>query len=360
MLVLGIETSCDESAAAVADDDRVISNVVASQVRLHSEHGGVVPEIAARAHVEAIGPVIDRATESLEAPVDLVAFTAGPGLVGSLVVGVSAAKALSWSWGIPMVAVNHVDSHAYAPACEGRLPGFPFVSLVASGGHTVLLMVEGWGDVRVMGQTMDDAAGEAFDKVAKYLGLGYPGGPAIDELSRDGDPSAVSFPRPMMSSDNLDFSYSGLKTAVIRYVERASAEGKLPSPEDLAASFQEAAVEVLVRKTVRAAREAGVLSVVLGGGVACNSRLRSAMERALAKANVECVCPSPWLCTDNGAIIAMLGRSLFLRGWSHDLSCDVHPGLPPGAGVPAGSTFTGGSWTEKVRRDPGAPPGPRT
>jgi N6-L-threonylcarbamoyladenine synthase len=323
MLVLGIETSCDESSAALVSDGlETLSNVVASQVDLHSSYGGVVPEIAARAHVEALIPVVKEALEPADGAPELVAVTAGPGLVGSLAVGVSAAKGLAWSWGVPLVAVNHVEAHAFAPALEGTLPGFPFCALVVSGGHTLLAEVRGYDDMRPVGQTLDDALGEAYDKVAKFLDLGYPGGPVIDRLAAEGDGAAVEFPRAMMTSGDLNFSLSGLKTAVIRYMRGAGEHA--PAVADVAASFQEAALEVVVKKTVRACLELGLRDVVMGGGVACNRRLRDWLGEKCAAEGINLVYPSPELCTDNAAMVAALGYRLYELGYRAALDLDVY------------------------------------
>jgi len=336
VLVLGIETSCDESSASlVVDGKRVLSNVVASQIDLHKAYGGVVPEIAARAHVESIAPVLAEALAATEERPELLAVTAGPGLVGSLVVGVSAAKAIAWSWGIPMVAVNHLEAHLFAPALEGSLPEMPFLALVVSGGHTLLAQVSSLDDIEVLGQTRDDAVGEAYDKVANFLGLGYPGGPIIDSLAAEGDPRAIDFPRAMLHSGDYDFSLSGLKTAVIRYMARQQSEGKEPpSVADVAASFQAAALEVLVRKTVAAARDRGLADVVIGGGVACNSSLREQLARACDTEGLRLAYTSVGLCTDNAAMVAAVGFMRYQSGQRSGLDADVYPNLRLGEQMP--------------------------
>jgi N6-L-threonylcarbamoyladenine synthase len=303
MRVLGIETSCDETAAAVVDDGRAVrSSVVASQADRHARYGGVVPEIASRAHVELINEVVERAL--FEAGTDLGALDAvaachGPGLAGALLVGVSAAKSLALVTGRPYVGVNHHEAHMYAAMLDDVDLRPPFVTLVVSGGHTLLVAMDDHGAYRVLGQTVDDAAGEAFDKVARFLGLGYPGGPAIDRLALDGDADAIAFPRPMLD-DGLDFSFSGLKTAVVNHVRRH------PDVDiaDVAASFQAAVVDVLVAKLLRAARETGVGTVVIGGGVAANSALRTRLLDDAERTGVRAVVPSLSLCTDNAAMIA--------------------------------------------------------
>jgi N6-L-threonylcarbamoyladenine synthase len=301
--ILGIETSCDETAAAVVEDGRLVhSSVVASQVDLHARFGGVVPEIASRAHVELINPVIAEAL--VEAGVELtdldaVAACHGPGLAGALLVGVSAAKALAFSAGLPYVQVNHLEAHLYAAWLEEPDFELPMAVLVASGGHTLLVHVQDRGRYRVLGQTVDDAAGEAFDKVARTLGLGYPGGPVIDRLATEGDPAAIAFPRPMLD-DGFDFSFSGLKTAVVNHVRRHPSE----EVRDLAASFQEAVVDVLLAKLLRAADELGAPTLVLGGGVAANSRLRTRLLDAAEATGRQACLPPLALCTDNAAMIA--------------------------------------------------------
>ena len=300
--ILAIETSCDETAAAVVDDGRVIrSSVVATQADLHARFGGVVPEIASRAHVELVGDVIEQAL--VEAGVtlddlDAVAAVHGPGLAGALLVGVSAAKALSLATGLPYLGVHHHEAHVYAALLEDATLEPPLLTLVVSGGHTLLVAMDGHGKFRVLGQTVDDAAGEAFDKIARFLGLGYPGGPVIDRIARDGDPNAIPFPRPMRG-DGHDFSFSGLKTAVVQYVR------KHPDTEvaDVAASFQAAIVDVLVDKLVGAAAETGIDTVVIGGGVAANSALRARMLELQENSGLRVVIPPVALCTDNAAMV---------------------------------------------------------
>jgi len=301
--ILGIETSCDETAAAVVVGGRdILSSVVSSQVDLHARFGGVVPEIASRAHVELLTPVVAEAIveAGLDAStVDAVAATVGPGLIGSLLVGVSAAKALALVWDVPFVGVNHMEAHLYAALLEEPDLELPLVVLLVSGGHTMLVHMEGHGRYRPLGSTVDDAAGEAFDKVARVLGLGYPGGPVIDRVSMKGDATAVDFPRAMLD-DGYDFSFSGLKTAVINYVRKHS---DTPT-EDVAASFQQAVVDVLVEKTRRAGRELGVKALCLGGGVAANSLLREQFLSACAEDGFRAFLPSREMCTDNAAMVA--------------------------------------------------------
>ena len=302
MRILGIETSCDETAAAVVEDGRYVhSSVVSSQVDLHARFGGVVPEVASRAHVELITAVI--ADALVEAGVELreldaVAACHGPGLAGALLVGVSAAKALALTANLPYVGVNHLEAHLYAAWLEDPTLEPPLATLIVSGGHTMIVIMEGHGRYQVVGQTVDDAAGEAFDKVARHLGLGYPGGPVIDRLAREGDPKAVRFPRAMPGE--LDFSFAGLKTAVVNHVRR--------NPEyvvaDIAASFQEAVVDQLVTKLLAAADEAGAPVLAIGGGVAANSRLREQVAAAAAASGRRSFLPPMALCTDNGAMIA--------------------------------------------------------
>jgi N6-L-threonylcarbamoyladenine synthase len=301
--ILGIETSCDETAAAVVvEASQVLSSVVSSQVELHARYGGVVPEIASRAHVELVIPVVARALVEAgleDRDVDAVGATYGPGLVGSLLVGVSAAKALALVWGVPFVAVNHLEAHLYAALLEEPQLELPLVVLLVSGGHTMLVLMEGHGRYRLLGSTIDDAAGEAFDKVARYLGLGYPGGPAIDAIAMEGDPQAIAFPRAMRA-EGYDFSFSGVKTSVINHVRK---HPEVSTP-DVAASFQEAVVDVLVEKARRAARDHGAKGLCLGGGVAANSQLRERFLGACVEDGIRGFLPSRSMCTDNAAMVA--------------------------------------------------------
>jgi N6-L-threonylcarbamoyladenine synthase len=305
-VVLGIETSCDETAAAlVMGGSDVLSSVVSSQIDLHVPYGGVVPEIASRAHLELLNPVIARAIVEAgvdERRIDAIACTVGPGLIGALLVGVSAAKALAMSWDVPFVAVNHLEAHLYAALLDEPAIDMPVVVLLVSGGHTMLVEMSEPGRYRLLGQTIDDAAGEAFDKVARFLGLGYPGGPAIERVAAQGDPAAIEFPRAMRN-EGLDFSFSGLKTAVLNHV-RAHPD---VDTADVAASFQAAVVDVLVHKARRAAAEVGAKALALGGGVAANSTLREALLDACSAHGLHGLLPSRAMCTDNAAMIAAAG-----------------------------------------------------
>ena len=305
-LVLGIETSCDETAASlVLGGYDVVSSVVSTQVDLHADFGGVVPEIASRAHLDVLNPVIARAIVEAgvdEGRIDAVACTVGPGLIGALLVGVSAAKSLAMAWDIPFIGVNHMEAHLYAASLEDPTLEFPLLVLLVSGGHTLLIEMQDHGRYRLVGQTIDDAAGEAFDKVARFLDLGYPGGPAIDRAALDGDPEAIRFPRAIMD-DGYDFSFSGLKTAVVNYVRKHPDV----SSEDVAASFQAAVVDVLVTKARRAAAEVGATGIVLGGGVAANSLLREELLEVCEVDGIQGFLPSRAMCTDNAAMIAAAG-----------------------------------------------------
>jgi tRNA N6-adenosine threonylcarbamoyltransferase len=318
MRVLAIETSCDETAAAIVEDGRrALADVVATQIDIHRRWGGVVPELASRNHVVQVMPVIDEALSRAGVGpegIDAIAVTGGPGLVGALLVGVQAAKALALAWGKPLVRVNHLEGHLVAAFLSEAAPAFPFLGLVVSGGHTSLYAAEGFGDYRLLGQTRDDAAGEAFDKGAKLLGLPYPGGVAIDRLAKEGDARAIRFPKAIVKGADLDFSFSGLKTALLHHVKKHGVpEGKALA--DLCASYQEAIVRALVEKAFRAARRLQYDRLVLSGGVAANSRLRGAVaEKAREYEGMEVFLPAPKLCTDNAAMIAVAGTHAFLRG----------------------------------------------
>lgn len=331
--ILGIETSCDETAAAVVvDGNDVRSNVVASQIDLHAKYGGVVPEIASRAHIERLDGVIQEAIDVAKVSrecLDAIAVTYRPGLVGSLLIGVTAAKTLAWVWGKPLVGVDHVLAHAYSPAIGVDPPPWPAIALVVSGGHSSLYRVDDFDSIELLGRTTDDAAGEAFDKVASILNLPYPGGPVIDKLAHDANPTAVAFPRTMLGSDSLDFSFSGIKTAVLYHVNgRGKTSGgieKLSSAQiaDIAASFQAAMVDVLVAKTLRALDQTGLSTVVLAGGVAANTRLRRSLESACKQRGAAFFPAAMSYCMDNAAMIAAMGEHLYRRGEFATLELDA-------------------------------------
>jgi N6-L-threonylcarbamoyladenine synthase len=330
MITLGIETSCDETAVAVVADGEVRANLIAAQVHLHERFGGVVPEVAARAHVEALTPLMAEALEVAGVEVrDLegVAVTVGPGLVGALLVGMAGAKSLALAADLPLIGVHHLEGHYWANFLVHGPPEPPYVALIVSGGHTMLVHVPELYHHEIVGQTLDDAAGEAFDKVARLLGLGFPGGPAIDALSREGDPHAIAFPRAMATSDDLDFSMSGLKTAVLRYVQAERAAGREPDVPDVAASFQEAIVDVQVTKTIAAATGLGVGTVLLGGGVVANARLRERLAADGEAAGLRVLMPPLDLCTDNAAMIACLGEARLARGERTSLDIAADPNL---------------------------------
>jgi N6-L-threonylcarbamoyladenine synthase len=331
-VILGIETSCDEtSTAVVSGGGEVLSLIISSQVDLHASYGGVVPELASRAHLEALLPAIGEALREAGVGYDAlsgVAVTRGPGLIGALLVGLTAAKAISFALDIPLLAVNHLEAHIYANFLQ--FPGLepPLVAFVVSGGHTLLVNMPAHRTYHVLGETMDDAAGEAYDKVARFLGLGYPGGPVIDRLSRQGDPEAVAFPRAMMRDGSYNFSLSGLKTAVINHVRKSRERGEEIPVEDIAASFQAAVVDVQVDKITRAAREMEVSRVVLAGGVAANRYLRKKLEEALEGKGIELYYPELELCADNAAMIASLGWRMLKEGDISPLDIDAAAVLP--------------------------------
>jgi N6-L-threonylcarbamoyladenine synthase len=334
--ILGIETSCDETAAAIVEGGTsVLSSVVSSQVDLHARYGGVVPEIASRAHVELVVPVVaqafveaglsDRPVDGAACEIDAVAATYGPGLVGALLVGVSAAKALALAWDVPFIAVNHLEAHLYATLLEEPDLELPLVVLLVSGGHTLIVHMEDHGRYHVLGSTIDDAAGEAFDKVARFLGLGYPGGPAIDKLSREGDPEAIRFPRPMVGDGTFDMSFSGLKTAVVNHVRKHPEA----ATKDVAAAFQEAVVDTLVTKAQAAARHVGAKGLCLGGGVAANSRLRERFLDVCDADGIRGFLPSAAMCTDNAAMVA----SAAWYRWRSDGPSPLDTGACPNLGL---------------------------
>jgi N6-L-threonylcarbamoyladenine synthase len=318
MLILAIESSCDDTAAAVVSaPDQVRSNIISSQFDIHAPFGGIVPELASRAHIEAIRPVVDQALAKAEVTmddIDLIAVTQGPGLVGSLLVGFTFAKALALVKEIPCVGVEHMAGHLLSVHLGSAAPEFPYTALVVSGGNTSLFTVKGYTDFTLIGRTRDDAAGEAFDKVAKLLGLGYPGGPAVSRLALEGDPKAINFPRAWLDKDSLDFSFSGLKTSVINTVNQYR-QKDIPVPvQDICASFEEAVVEVLVEKTILAARKNSHKTVILGGGVACNKHLRKQLATRSADNGLTLYVPDPIFCTDNAAMIALAGYYSFRQG----------------------------------------------
>ena len=331
-LVLGIETSCDETSAAVVRGGReILSNVIASQSELHSEYGGIVPEIAARAHVEALTPAISEALMRADATfwdLDSVAATLGPGLIGCLLIGVAEAKSIAAVLEVPFVGVNHLEAHLYSNLLADANARFPALALIISGGHTLLVDARGHGDYRMLGGTLDDAAGEAFDKVARFLGLDYPGGPEIDRLALLGDPTAIDFPRSMLDVEGFDVSYSGLKTAVINHVRGAEARGETVSVEDVAASFQQAVVDIQVGKTLAAAEHVGASRVFLCGGVAANSGLRQGVFEACQARGLELHVPPLALCTDNAAMVAACGTAMLRRGVYCGLDVAPDPNLP--------------------------------
>lgn len=332
--ILAIESSCDETAAAVVRNGRdVLSNIISSQIALHTIYGGVVPEIASRKHIEKINYCIEAALSEAKLglkDMDAIAVTYGPGLVGALLVGVSEAKALSFATGIPLVGVHHIEGHICANFIENKDLEPPFVCLVVSGGHSHLVIVKDYGEIEIIGQTRDDAAGEAFDKVARAIGLGYPGGPKIDKAAKEGNPDAIEFPQARIDDAQFDFSFSGLKSAVLNYININNMNGTDFNKNDLAASFQKAVVSVLVEHSIRAAKMYGYNKLAIAGGVASNSALRAAMEEACRVNNISFYRPSPVLCTDNAAMIGAAGYYEFQKGVRSGLDLNAVPNLPLG------------------------------
>ncbi len=328
MIILGIETSCDDTSSAIVKDGReILSNIVSSQIDLHAKFGGVVPEVASRKHVELINPVIKEALDTAGlafSDLDAVAVTNRPGLLGAVLIGVSAAKSLCAALNIPLIGVHHLEGHIYANFLINPELKFPFICLVVSGGHSDLVVVRNHADYEILGRTRDDAAGEAFDKSARVLGLAYPGGPVIDKLAKEGNPKAFHFPRARLG-DTLDFSFSGIKTAVIRLIQERPSEF---STEDIAASFQAAVVDMLVKTTLTAVERTGIRRVALAGGVAANSGLQNRMREETASRDIEFSCPPPRLCTDNAAMIACVGYYHLIRGETDTLDLDTIASQP--------------------------------
>ena len=329
--ILAVETSCDETAAAVSENGlNILSSVVASQVDWHQKYGGVVPEIASRKHMEFINPVIDEALKEAEVTleeIDAVAATYGPGLVGSLLVGLSYAKAMALALNKPFIGVNHIAGHIYANFISKKDIETPVICLTVSGGHTDLLYFKEYGEYEILGRTQDDAAGEAFDKIARYLGLGYPGGPLIEKKAKDGQEDAIDFPRPFLNKDNYDFSFSGLKTAVINYIHNQKQKGNELNINDIAASFQKAVIDILTAKTLKAALNKKVNSVILSGGVAANERFRAVLKERLAKEGIPLYYPDLKLCTDNAAMISTVAYYQYKKGDFAELDLNADPNL---------------------------------
>ncbi|HUK39730.1 MAG TPA: tRNA (adenosine(37)-N6)-threonylcarbamoyltransferase complex transferase subunit TsaD [Candidatus Acidoferrales bacterium] len=330
MLVLGVETSCDDTAAAVLRDGReILANLLSSQDEIHGPYGGVVPELASRQHIQNILPIVDEALGKAGIALqdlDGIAVTYGPGLVGSLLVGLSLAKGIAFRWGIPYIGVNHLEAHLLAIHLEHEVP-FPYIALLASGGHTLLYSVKNVGDYNYLGGTRDDAAGEAFDKVAKMMKLGYPGGRIIDHLAKEGNRQSIRFPRARLKKSPYDFSFSGIKTAVWHHLKAQASEEWEDKKKDIAASFQEAVVDMLVRPTVKAALDCGIKRIVLSGGVAANSRLREKMKETATGEGLETFFPSAKFCTDNGAMIALAGYHWLKRGRRDDFGLNADADL---------------------------------
>jgi N6-L-threonylcarbamoyladenine synthase len=329
MLVLGIETSCDDTAAAVLDGRTILANVVSSQDQIHGAYGGVVPELASRQHIRNILPIVDGALKKAGVSLrDLggIAVTRGPGLVGSLLVGLSLAKGMAFRWGMPYVGVNHLEAHLLAIHLEHEVP-FPYVALLASGGHTLLYCVQDVGEYLYLGGTRDDAAGEAYDKIAKMMGLGYPGGRVIDSLAKTGDRKAIRFPRARLKKSPYDFSFSGIKTSVLQYLKSQDQQAWKARVPDIAASFQEAVVDMLINPTISAAVDQNVNRIVLAGGVAANSRLREKINESATPKNLQVYFPSAKFCTDNAAMIALTGHHWISRGRRDDFALNADADL---------------------------------
>lgn len=334
VLILAIESSCDETAAAVVKNGReVLSNVINTQIAIHTEYGGVVPEIASRKHIENINPVIKKALSDAGLTlddIDAIGVTYGPGLVGALLVGVAEAKAIAFAKNKPLVGVHHIEGHISANYVENKELEPPFVALVVSGGHTHLVKVNGYGEYEIVGRTRDDAAGEAFDKVARAIGLGYPGGPKIDKLAKEGNPDAIEFPRAHVDDSPYDFSFSGIKSAVLNYINSVQMQGKDINRADVAASFQKAVIDALVSRVVRLARESQMDKLAIAGGVASNSALRAAVQQECEKYNIKFYSPSPVLCTDNAAMIGAAAYYEYIKGVRHGYDLNAIPNLKLG------------------------------
>ena len=334
MLILGLETSCDETGVALYDTGRgLLSHALYSQIDVHVEYGGVVPELASRDHVRKALPLIEQVMAEADcnpADIDGIAYTAGPGLVGALMVGATLAKALAWGWGIPALGVHHMEGHLLAPMLEENHPEYPFVALLVSGGHTQLVRVDGIGEYRLLGESLDDAAGEAFDKAAKMMGLPYPGGPQIARIATTGDPDRFDFPRPMVKRPGLDFSFSGLKTYTLNTVAKCREQGGLSEQDksDIARAFEDAVVATLVIKCKRALVQENLKTLVMAGGVSANLRLRAQLKSALAKEQAQVFYPAPLFCTDNGAMIAYAGAQRLAAGQVDDADVAVRARWP--------------------------------
>ncbi len=331
VLILAIESSCDETACSVVENGRnVLSNVISSQIEIHKQYGGVVPEVASRKHIENISDVVNEAMIKANVSheqLDAVAVTYGPGLVGALLVGVNYAKGLSYAWGKPLIGVNHIEGHICANFIENNNLEPPFVCLVASGGHTHLVFVSDYGKYEIMGKTRDDAAGEAFDKIARAIGLGYPGGPLIEKKAKEGNKTAIKFPRVVIDDDTLDFSFSGLKSAVLNYIHNSQQKNEEIITEDVAASFQQAVVDVLILKTIKAAKLKNCKTIALAGGVASNGSLRESLQEECRKNNYVFLKPSPILCTDNAAMIGSAAYYKYLKNQFSDSTLNAMPNL---------------------------------